>query len=632
MKNNIDERIAKTLFSKCYTKEHFSNWFQQFIGIKFPDSIIDEHSNSSPLSAAYECYSAIRDDLCKTVPGYIWLSSRDSYKTLQGSALNLIIFLHFRISIAHMAAIKDQSEKSLQYFNTFIRYLKPYLEYHKWSVVGEAKDRIQLIDDKGKLIYIRVIVATKAGGNSEHVSCMSWDELEVLSPEGIKAYKESKNIPSRINNDDGTGIGPLRIKYSTRKYAGGFFGREIDNAPKTGEKVRQWNLLDVTERCSEDRHQPGLPKITRYIKKTMDLETITESLFENLPEKDKNKYSKIEAFSGCSSCKLLPVCKTKLALRNKEDVGGLFKNIDFVIGVFGQNNAEEAESQLLCWRPSSSGMVYPRFSNISDGTGNVFTLSQAYFQYMGEEMPKDFTQIDLVNLLISKGIKFHCGTDWGYSNAFSIIVTAKMPNGQWWILESIAVRGLEFEQMMDTALKIKEKYQKPLKWFADTAMPMFIKAFSKNGMPCAEFKKDVMGGIEAVRGQIASSTGVRRLKVIDDGIHNNVILNMFKNHVFKLNSLGEPTQDPDDTPGVADSGDALRYAAQNLFQAKGKNNLIVPEAPPLTQEEIQKKFQDDIKKGYSGWVSTEIKKHTEEPKKAEDVNVSKNGSIIWDID
>jgi hypothetical protein len=629
MSNPVNETLAKTLLIKCYTKEHFSNWFVQFIGIKFPDSYIDEHSNSSPLDAAYEAYSAIRDDKCKTVPGYIWLSARDCYKTLSGAALNLIILLHFNISIAHMAAIKDQSEKSLQYFNDFIRKLKPYLEYNDWEVTGEAKDRIQLLNKDKQLLYIRVIVANKAGGNSEHVPCMSFDELEVLSSEGVHGYKEAKNIPTRRNFDDGTGVGPLIIKYSTRKYAGGIFGREIDNAKVSGEIVRQWNLIDVTEKCKPDRYLPDLPKVNRYIGNNLPLSNISEERFNELPDKEKEKYSLIRAHAGCATCPLLPVCKTKLADRPENAKGGLYKDIDFVIGRFKINDPDTAEAQLLCWKPSTQGMVYPRFSNNPDGTGNVFTVAQAYEFYTSEKCPLNFSHDDLVRLLISKGIRFHCGVDWGFEHAYSIIVTAKV-SGQWWILESVAITGLEWEQMVAEAERIRDKYNRPAKWYADTSEPRSIKGFNKRKMPCADFKKDVNGGIEAVRGQIIDASGVRRLKVIESE-HTQVVLHMFKNHTFKLDTLGNPTREPDDTIGVADSADALRYAGQNMFEPKGKNELAGQKEAPLTEEQIREKYNKEVSASYTNWLSKEIKSHTSETKSTGTV-VSKSGSIVWDID
>jgi hypothetical protein len=149
-------------------------------------------------------------------------------------------------------------------------------------------------------------------------------------------------------------------------------------------------------------------------------------------------------------------------------------------------------------------------------------------------------------------------------------------------------------------------------------------------MPCFDFKKDIQAGINAVRTQVVDASGKRRLKVIRTD-RNELYLKMFAEHTFMLDQLGNVTKEPDDGE-FADIADQLRYQAQNLFQAKGKNNLISTDPPPLTQEEIHKKLQDDVKKGYSGWVTTEIQKHVEEPKKAEDVSVSKNGSIIWDID
>lgn len=590
-----DEQIilAQTLLVHFQDKEQMFLWIESFLQITVVDEFIDEHSNASMLDVAWECYEAFKNDTCKFVPGYIWLSARDCGKTLMGSILNLILMLHFGVSIAHMAAIKDQSQKSLAYINGFMRQIAPYLKFLNYKIVSESKDKAKIQDDQENEAYIRVIVASASGGNSEHTPVVSFDELEVLSPEGLKGYKEAKNIPTRFN-----GYGPLIIKYSTRKYAAGIFAREIDNVKNTGEILRQWNLIDMTEKCQPTRHKPTEPKTIRYVGHNLPLTNISEQQFTDLTEKEKTTYSRIEAYAGCATCPLLAVCKTKLAHRKDTAVSGfkgsLYKDIDQVIGNFARNDADVAEAQLLCWRPSSKGLVYPRFKATHEEDGNLITLYDAYYAFFGEKYTKELTHSKLVKILVENKVTFVCGVDWGSTNAFSIVVAGKIPNGQWWIMETLAITELEFDDMKKYAIEIRDKY-KPKAWYCDTSAPSFIKTFKKNKMPCPKFTKDVMGGIEAVRGQIVNSLNKRSLKVIDDP-KNAIIMNMFKSHSFKLDALGEPTQDPDDVGGVADPADALRYIGQNAFEKKGKNSYTMVVDEPIEVPDPQK------------WVSVEIKK------------------------
>lgn len=606
--------LAQTLLVRFSDKEQMALWIYNFLGIIVADEIIDENSTASMLEAGWECYEAFMNDTSKLVPGYIWLSARDCGKTLMGSILNIILMLHFDVSVAHMAAIKDQSQKSLSYINGFIRKLAPYLEYMNCKVVSESKDRASVQNEALEVNYIRVITATAAGGNSEHTPVVSFDELEVLSPEGLKGYKEAQNIPTRFN-----GYGPLVIKYSTRKYAAGIFAREVADAAKTGQLLRQWNLIDMTEKCKPERHQPEQPKVKLYTRSFLPLSTITPDQYNSLPEKEKDDYKEIEAYAGCAKCPLLPVCKTKLAHRSDKAVcgpGSLYKDIDQVIGNFSRNTDPEiAEPQLLCWRPSTRGLVYPRFAKKHGEDGNLLSLREAYFEFFAEHYPadKDLTHKKFVEILVKNKVNFYCGVDFGTTNAFAIVVCAKFPGNKYWVMESIAITDLEFDEMLAEAKKIKVKYN-PKAWYADYAIPAFIKTFKKNGLNCPKFIKDVMGGIEAVRGVVVNAVGQRHLRVLDVP-QNRIILEMFEKHSFKLDSLGEPTEEPDDIGGIADPGDALRYLGQGIFEKKQKRNYNAVMDLPKEVADPQK------------WVQVEIKRLTTptEP-------VPKPKRLILDID
>jgi hypothetical protein len=77
-----------------------------------------------------------------------------------------------------------------------------------------------------------------------------------------RAYREAKYIPGFIK-----GRFPITIKTSTRKFAFGLMQQEIDEAPKAKEKILQWNIIDVTERCPEERHKECIVSVfnNKYI-------------------------------------------------------------------------------------------------------------------------------------------------------------------------------------------------------------------------------------------------------------------------------------------------------------------------------------------------------------------------------
>lgn len=581
----VDPVLAKVFLSKFKTKAHLRNWISLFLHLDFPDSYVDPDSNSSPIDWMFETYMDYSKNEGNKSPEIIVISSRESYKTISEAVFGVIMMVHFNATLAHMAAIVPQATAAQKYINSFMQKISPYLEFHGFLMNSSNSKEISIKNKNGEVSFMKIIVCTITGANSSHTNLFTIDEIDTIrSQEGIRAYKEAQMIPGVFN-----GQFPITIKTSTMKFPGGLFSKEMEKAAKKGYKVRRWNIIDITEYCPPERNLPNEPRQKVFVGKNLPLSTLKPDEYASLTDKEKEKYDEIDAKAGCVKCKLLPVCRMRLSERSPRDRGGLWKPIDFTITQFEKTDADLAEAQLLCWKPSSSGMVYPRFLN-KDVEGNTYTLAQAWFAFTGTEAPPGLTLPQLTDFMIKKGVNFYCGVDWGFRHAFSIIVSALPPSGEWWIVDTYSVPGLEFEQMMDLSKKVRDLY-KPKKWYCDTAQPMFIQAFKKNKMPCGEFKKDVMGGISAVRGQIIDATGRRRMKVLRHE-RNDWLLKMFAEHCFLLDSNGNLTQEPDDSE-VADSADALRYLAQNLFKPKKKAEIPLQNyGVNFTQEQPKQEYED----------------------------------------
>jgi hypothetical protein len=558
--------------------EECEAWIYLYLGLQLPFTNVSEKTEDpeestlfmSPGQAIWECYNTYKEDLYIENPGYIFLGSRDGAKTLAGSILNVLLVLHFQAEVAHLAAVKKQAEKCIEYTNGFLRKIKSYLEIHNIKVISDSKSKIQILHPNGHLSYIDVIVASLAGGNSQRSTVGSYDELDTLSRQGLQGYKEALLIPTRKN-----GHGPLSIKYSTRKFAAGVMENEIASRFRNNEKLIKWNILDITEKCFPERNLKGDGLLhPRYIKKQLPLKLYTQEDFSNVKDIDKPLFRKINLYSGCLKCPIAPICHGKLSERLDHEIpgeGSIFKTIDFTIGQFKKLNSDisMAEAQLLCWPPLSSGLVYPRFSSALGE--NAITITQAYNNLMGtEEQEVSFDK--LVEVLHSLEINFFAGLDWGYTKCFALIIIAILPSGEIWIMDNFAAPGLELSDQLETSLYMQNKYN--LKKIApDTAYPGSIATFNKAGIKTFEFKKDVMSGIEAVRSSIINASGIRKLKVIVTE-NNKRILEMFKKHSFVLDNMGEPTMTPDDGE-FADTADALRYIFQNIgLYKKGTKPVI----------------------------------------------------------
>lgn len=228
-----------------------------------------------------------------------------------------------------------------------------------------------------------------------------------------------------------------------------------------------------------------------------------------------------------------------------------------------------------CWRPGSTGLIYPRFNPTVAvgplaGTGNVITMTEAYESIFGPTN-QTVTELTLLYEMKKAGIPFYAGVDWGYTHDFVIAIVAQLPNGDVWLMETFASPGLEFSDQLEIGKTFRDKYGIS-KWFADTAMPSHMKSFTKNGMRCQKFDKDVMGGIEALRSKMVSASGKRYFKVIQNESNKKAITAIQK-HRFMLDGQGNATLNPDDERGIADICDTLRYIGQNLFPVKGTQKV-----------------------------------------------------------
>jgi hypothetical protein len=553
--------LAEYMLLPLSSPLELKNWIVTFLGLDMPMGHIDPDSNSSPIEAMWEIYSAIKENKGETSPGFIMLSAREGYKTLSASILEVLMIIHFQLTIAHMAAIKDQSAKSVKYINYFFSKIEPLLTVAGWENKSQNKTMIEWKSPEGEDVYIQIVVATMSGANSAHTNVMFIDEIDVVKDP--QAYEEAKLIPGYSK-----GIHPITVKLSTRKFAFGLMQKEIDAAPETGDKILRWNILDVAERCPISRHKPELPKVDLYAAKNLPLRQLSVKEFEELPEIQKEKWEFVkDAYAGCADCKLFSVCRTRLAQRPENDVKGLYKPIGAVINTIKKVDPDRGEAQLMCWKPSTKGMVYPRFENVIN-KGNVITVEHAWETLVGEGIHKtEIPDIDLILKMQQLGISFYAGVDWGYTHDFVIVIFAMLPNGEVWIVDCYSMPGLEFSDCLEIAKTYRDKYNVQ-KWYCDQAQPAHIKSFNKNHMKSPDFTKDVMGGIEAIRSKIVDGHGRRWLKVLNTPSNQKVIFAFLKHH-FKVGPDGNPTLEPDDTPGVADQTDAIRYVGQNLFPIKG---------------------------------------------------------------
>lgn len=396
------------------------------------------------------------------------------------------------------------------------------------------------------------------------------DEIDVVKDP--RAYEEAKMIPS----PQGEKL-PITFLTSTRKFSFGMVQDEIDKAGGSGLRVRHWNILDVTEKCPDTRHLPEKPKRKVFVNKDKLL-TILPEEFDSVPDAERGQYEEDTAFDGCvTKCKMFAICRGRLATHQKprdpnSKYPSMLKPIQHVENTLGSVSVEMAKAQYLCWKPTTTGLIYPNL----DRTIHVVSPAKIAEMITGEKISPTLTKAQLVQMLKERKVKFVAGMDFGYTHNFAVVLAA-LDGGRAFIIDVISQAELELEQQIDVC-NAKIKHYNP-KIYADPENPQNIKTFKRKGFriePVVKNHGSVLGGIEIVRGLIRSGTGKARLFFLEDPSVNILYTRMAK-YRWSLDAIGEPTDVPDDK--LDDECDALRYLCMSQFAGAGK--VVADSATPV---------------------------------------------------
>lgn len=557
---------AELMFTPLNSADELKDWARYFLDLELPLEQTDPDSNTTPLDAIWQIYNGAKNNSGDVVSGWILMSCREGMKTVSVAILELLLMVHFSLTVAHGAATETQSSVAVGYIDDFLIKISPLLKAKGWEKTTQNKRTISYSTPDGKNPFIKIVICTAKGMNSLHANFLFLDELDLADPQAIK---QAVNITGFSR-----GFYGIKVYLSTRKYAFGNMQEALEKAPEMNYRVLSWNILDVTEACPPSRHKPDLPKQDMFVGKNLPLKKMGGEEFNGLPEIEKAKYDMVaNAHAGCVTCKLLPVCKMRLSQKPQTATGGFYKPISSVIQKFAENDADIAEAELMCWKPGSEGLVYARYSDKVD-KGNVISLKKAYETLIGTEAPSNITSETIYAILKSLDIPIYCGVDWGFTHDAVILAVANIPNGEVWAIDCFSSPKLEIQDLLPVAISFRDKY-KPRKWYCDQNMPAYIKAFVRNGMACPKFTKDVAGGIGAMRSKIITAMGQRLLQILETDSTKKVRTAIMQ-HKFILDGQGNITQTPDDVAGIADICDTFRYIGQNMFPISG------PQRPNVT--------------------------------------------------
>lgn len=573
LKEQIKLRAA---FVPCETKEALALWIAEYLGLEFPDVKVDEDSTTTPMEYIWTVYEKALKNLNPAENRILAYASRDSFKTLGTAVLEFLMLVHLGRDVGHMAAIEKQARQATGYVQNFFNkpYFRPYvvgnnqrtkefIRYdHKetgehitlkqWELLTPT-EQTEYVEYKTKL---DIVICTPQGANGLHVPFFVVDEVDLASP---SAYEEAKMIPT--STDERAAITALT---STRKYAFGLVQDEIDKAPKTGLRILHWNILDIAKKCDAKRHLPEKPKKTVYVNKGM-LRVFQPDEFKRLSEEAKSECVEEEAFEGClTNCTLYAMCRGRLATVQQgpkfPQATNLQKPIDHLIGQFKAVSEPVANAQLLCRKPSQMGLIYP----FLDRDVHVKTAAEIAAMITGEDsFPESFTKGDLMALLVTRGTKFVCGMDFGWTHNWACPMVA-IDGRRAFVLGCLSEPQLMANQQIERFEAAFAEYNPEV--FADPENPQAIKEFKDAGHDMRKWKKgpgSVLAGIEVVRWMIRPLIGEPLLYFLDGQPDIDFLFLRLQQYHWKVNPAGNPTDEPDETND--DECDALRYALMNKF-------------------------------------------------------------------
>jgi len=582
--------IRKFLFKDCNTIQELHDWIEFFLDLDFPVAIIDEDSNSSPLDMVWSCYThQIHGCEDENISRMLFYSCREGGKTLAESVLEVMLLLHARNNIYHLSAIESQSITAQRYIKKFLSkpILRPFvrgdaktftevtfytpkdsnlpnLSELEWkSLPPSEQDQYEVVSNN-----VEVLVATVASCNSKH-GMLVLDEIDVMVEESKRAaYAEAVNIPSSSYAKDGTKRLPLTVLTSTRKTAFGLVQDEINNAKNTNLVIKHWNMIDVTEACPAKRHQPEKPRVVIYRSDDL-LSAISEETYSSLPPKEQQKYEKDEGYYGCiNRCKMFAACRGRLATKQTGS-SKFLKEIPKVQNQLRDNSLEMAKAQIMCWKPSSTGLVYPRFNEEK----HVITPAQAYYKIVGEPplQGNRLTKKELNALAHQRELPFYGGMDFGYSHLFAYVHGFK-DRSIFFVTNALGIPELEPDQQLEV---MRQFLPDNPGIYPDPENAQLISVFKTNRFRMVKWKKSrgtVVGGISCVQMKLTPTFSREPelffVREVGEDPGMDLLIKYVREHHWKLDAGNKPTDlisdDGKDLP------DALRYCIMNVFPYKGK--------------------------------------------------------------
>jgi hypothetical protein len=359
-----------------------------------------------------------------------------THNTLGSAIIHFYAMLHFRRDCCQLAATKPQSQACIKYLDKFLM-IPEVVDY---ADINNKEEKILRLLPANEFTNkpdckIIVMVATLKGTNSARGSCIIEDEIDLLDPDIIS---EAANVADPTMKE---GFDPITIYLSSRKFSGGPLQCLVDDAENPeieGIRLHKWSIADFMKRCPTTLHRPEEPRIPALIHRDT-LEVLWADAAEQI--ENRSNFIEISAYQGCRYCGAFVACQGRAVKQQGESPS--LRTINFVTGRLRDvKDTKKIISQILNWKPESSGLVYPMFSpnlHVKESKeaykwitrGEAFNpmnlTAEAYTKCLESLDPEDKKLVtpskrDLYKILVKNDWKIHYGIDWGYTDPAALVI------------------------------------------------------------------------------------------------------------------------------------------------------------------------------------------------------------------
>jgi phage terminase large subunit len=561
------EQQKKLLLTPCNTRQELKNWIKYHLSLELPDVTVSRYSDTNPLDVIWDVYKiCVLRQNPDNIQELLYVAGRGSGKTLGMAIAELMILLHDKRDVVHVGAIQNQAERCYAYQKNFLynRKLKPIVvppdlpeDQRILEKANMSKSLFNLGHDK---VTIEIIPCTLKACNGPHVPLVVVDEIDTVSGEGIKAFKEISGML-----DSKGGKKALRVGISTRKSRYGLMNQKIEEMETTPDKTRQvrrWTAFEFTERCPDSRS--GTKQMDLYVNQDK-MEVLS---IEEFSKKDKNKqkeYQHHKGYEGCYKCPLFSICLTDAKKQNS--TSPMLKTLDEMIQKVRSEGADWALAQLMNLKPSVEGIIFREF----DEKIHLKSWNDMWKILVGKEFPGECTHDLFVKKCHEMNIPCYAGIDWGFTSPNTVVYFFVDNRDNIYVVKTDGMTHISNPTWMQ---HIKTKYHTMYRcqlYVPDAADQGNILEMQKIGLPVANQKDkgQINVGIQVIK-KFLKMPGSTEAKLFVAKDTCTPLVREFSLYHYKMDAAGLITDDPDTEHDHWI--DALRYPMTLLF---GKSTVIL---------------------------------------------------------